>query len=82
MTDEVIVRAYVGSDGNILFDVFLDPKSVELPDESDDGGECTSGEDKPDEPHNAADWKAALEMATSQSVDLIERKADHERRNA
>lgn len=83
MPQEVIIRAFISdNDGGIHYDVYLDPVDVEGLDDltSDDGGICTSGEDKPDEPHAPTDWKAALEMATSQAVELLERTADHERR--
>ena len=98
MTQEIIIKAHIGTDGGIHYDIFMDPQGVEgLDGDSDDGGECTSGmhlercelgedcegcPEAMDKPHEPKDWKNALEMATGQAVELLERMADHERRTA
>jgi len=78
MPDEIIIRAHVSADGSIMYDVWIDPMYDELPEgfgDPADGGACTSGDDKPDEPHNATDWRNALDMATDAAIDLMK----HER---
>jgi len=42
MDKEIIIRLFTGTDG-ICYDVYVNPENVELPDDSDDGGICTSG---------------------------------------
>lgn len=87
MTNEVIIRASISPNGGIHYDVYLDPADVELPEDSDDGGICTSGMHNPDcrndacegcpeamaKPYDAADWHNALDMAKDQAIDLLKR---------
>lgn len=89
MPNEVILRAFTTSDGGIQFDVFLDPKDAELPEDADDGGLCSSGmhadnckssdcDGCPEamaKPYQPADWRNALDMAVDQAIDLIARDA-------
>ena len=43
MTNEIIIKLSIHSEGGISYDIYQDPEGVELPDDSEDGGICTSG---------------------------------------